>query len=171
MPRNAQPGTGTVIVAVVNKLLARLWRIAAPLQGRFLWLVNAKFDCGVTGVIRDADGRVLLLRHRFWDPAQQWGFPGGFAKRGEHPHDTVVREVREETGLEVSVGRLLMVRRACVPYRLEIYYEVIPVRGLEDAVALDSREILEARVFGVDQLPAQMPDMHRELAARRPGSE
>lgn len=144
--------------------------MGAPFQGRLLWLLNAKFDCGVTGVVRDGDGRVLLLRHRFWDPAHQWGFPGGFAKKGEQPRDTVAREVREETGLEVCVGGLLTVRRADLPFRLEIYYEAVLADGL-DGLALDSREVLEARLFDTGDLPAQMPDMHRELAATaRPAS-
>lgn len=143
--------------------------MGAPFQARLLWLLNAKFDCGVTGVVGDGDGRVLLLRHRFWDPEQQWGFPGGFAKRGEQPRDTVVREVREETGLEVSVGGLLLARCADLPYRLEIYYEAVLARGLA-GLALDKREILEARLFPVDDLPARMPGMHRDLAARVPRS-
>lgn len=156
-------------MADVNALLARLWRMGAPFQARFLWLLNAKFDCGVTAVVRDRDGGVLLLRHRFWDPDRQWGFPGGFAKRGEKPRDTATREVREETGLEVSVGALLMVRRSDdIPFRLEIYYEAALTRGL-DGLTLDAREILEARLFGPGDLPGQMPDTHRELAARVPG--
>jgi hypothetical protein len=59
----------------VNDLLTRLWRLGKPLQWRFLWLVHAKFICGITGVVRDDHGRVLLLRHRLWPPGRQWGDP------------------------------------------------------------------------------------------------
>ena len=67
----------------MNDLLTRLWRLGKPLQWRFLWLMHSKFICGITGVVRDGDGRVLLLRHRLWPPGRQWGFPTGYA-RNQH---------------------------------------------------------------------------------------
>jgi ADP-ribose pyrophosphatase YjhB (NUDIX family) len=49
----------------------------------------------------DRDGRILLLRqhHR-----RGWTLPGGLLNRGEDAASAVVREVREETGLEIEVG-------------------------------------------------------------------
>ena len=54
-----------------------------------------------------SDGRVLLGRraHAPWHGL--WGSPGGFCELGEHPTETVAREVLEETGLEVEVGDYL----------------------------------------------------------------
>jgi 8-oxo-dGTP diphosphatase len=148
----------------MNGLLTRLWRLGRPLQWRFLWLMHAKFICGVTGVVRDEDGRVLLLHHRLWPESHQWGFPTGYANKGERHEDTIIREVREETGLTVKPGRLLMIRSG-YKYRIEVYYEATLTSGL-DSLTLDSREILEARLFSLDDLPESMPDSHRELAAR-----
>ena len=62
---------------------------------------------GITGVVRDDHGCVLLLRHRLWPPDRQCGFPTGYANKGEWHEDTIVRE---ETGLTVKAGRLLKVR-------------------------------------------------------------
>jgi 8-oxo-dGTP diphosphatase len=134
------------------------------LQGWLAWLLHAKFGVGVTGIVRADDGRVLLLRHRLWPPEGQWGFPSGFARRGETFQETVVREVREETGLTVRVGRLLDLR-AGSRYRAEAYYEATLVGGL-DGLALDEREILEARLFALAELPRNMPKLHRDLARR-----
>ena len=142
----------------------RAWRAAGPLQGWLAWLLHAKFGVGVTGVVRAGDGRVLLLRHRLWPPEGQWGFPSGFAQRGETFQETIVREVREETGLTVRVGRLLDLRNGS-PYRAEAYYEAVLVGGL-DGLVLDEREILEARLFTLDDLPRNMPPLHRDLARR-----
>ena len=142
--------------------LVRLWRKARPLQWRLVWLSNAKFVCGVCAVVRAEDGRILLLRHRLWPPHHQWGFPGGWAKAAERHEDTVAREVREETGLEIEVGRLLRVRSG-FRYRVEFYYEAILVSDL-DRLVLEASEILEARLFDIDSLPREMPHFHRELA-------
>jgi ADP-ribose pyrophosphatase YjhB (NUDIX family) len=126
--------------------------------------VHAKFSVGVTGIVRTPDGRVLLLRHRLWPPEGQWGFPSGFARRGETYPETVIREVREETGLTVRVGRLLDLR-AGSRYRAEAYYEATLAGGL-DGLILDGREILEARLFTLADLPRNMPKLHRDLARR-----
>ncbi len=106
----------------LRDLLVRVWRAAGPLQGWLAWRLNARFGVGVTGIVRSADGQVLLLRHRLWPDDTQWGFPSGFAARGERLQDTVVREVREETGLTVRVGRLAELRSG-LRYRVEVYYE------------------------------------------------
>jgi 8-oxo-dGTP pyrophosphatase MutT (NUDIX family) len=105
---------------------------------------------------------VLLLRHRLWPPARQWGFPGGYAKKGERHEDTIAREVREETGLTVKVGRLLRIRSG-FQYRVEFYYEATLIGGL-DGLSLDPREVLEARLFSPQDLPAEMAEIHREFA-------
>jgi len=131
------------------------------------WLaghLHARFGIGVTGVVRTADGQVLLLRHRFWPASSQWGFPGGFAKRGETFEETVVREVHEETGLTVTVGPMLEFRMGD-KYRVQAYYAATLADGV-DGLVLDRGEILEARLFAVNELPAAMPSMHRELARR-----
>jgi 8-oxo-dGTP diphosphatase len=114
-------------------------------------------------VVRDDDGRVLLLRHRLWPPGRQWGFPTGYANKGERHEDTIAREVREETGLTVKAGRLLKVRSG-YQYRIEVYYEATLTGGL-DGLMLDPKEVLEARLFRLNELPAGMPAAHRELAA------
>jgi ADP-ribose pyrophosphatase YjhB (NUDIX family) len=58
----------------------------------------------VMGIIYDAQSRVLLVR-QFADSL--WSTPGGVIEPDETPRAAVVREVREETGLDVSVVRLL----------------------------------------------------------------
>ena len=150
----------------MGDLLVRAWRAAGPLQGWLAWRLHARFGVGVTGIVRAGDGRVLLLRHRLWPPEGQWGFPSGFARRGETFQQTVVREVREETGLTVRVGRLLELRSG-LRYRAEVYYEAALVGGV-DGLVLERREILEARLFALDELPRTMPALHRELARRPP---
>ena len=147
----------------MKNLVARLWRlIRGPLQWRLLWLWHAKFMVGVTGIVRDSDGRVLLLRHRLWPPDRQWGCPTGYANKSESFEDTVVREVREETGLHVKVGRLLHVKSG-YKLRVEVAYEAQLAGG---TLAIDSVEILEAKWFSPHNLPEGVQESHRLLIER-----
>lgn len=149
----------------MKRLVARVWHsMAGPLQWRVVYLRHAKFVVGVTGVVRDADGNVLLLKHRLWPVARPWGLPGGYAKRGESFEETVVREVREETGLDVKVGRLAYLRSG-YRMRLEIAYEARYVGG---TLRIDPMEVLEAGWFAPGELPEGLQDLHRRLILGEP---
>lgn len=69
---------------------------------------------GVGGVVIDA-GRALLIR-RGGEPLKgQWSIPGGMLELGETIADGVVRELHEETGLEVRVLELIEVFERIFP--------------------------------------------------------
>jgi ADP-ribose pyrophosphatase YjhB (NUDIX family) len=65
------------------------------------WCVRAKWTVGSLVAIFSDDGSILLVQQRGRDNGK-WGLPGGFAKRGEDSIDTAIREVAEETGLELA---------------------------------------------------------------------
>lgn len=65
------------------------------------------------GLLRSTDGRVLLCQLTY---KRDWDLPGGVVDPGESPATCVVREVREELGLEVSVRGMLAVNWLA-PYR------------------------------------------------------
>lgn len=128
----------------MNRLLTRLWRaLRGSLQWRVLWLAHAKFMIGVTGIVRDHDGQVLLLHHRMWPQSTPWGLPTGYTKAGETFQDTIIREVREETGLSVTVGDLARLRSG-YKLRIEVAYEALQAGG---ELKLNPCEILDARWF------------------------
>ncbi|GLY82778.1 NUDIX domain-containing protein [Actinoallomurus iriomotensis] len=57
-------------------------------------------------LITDPTGRVLLVKPHYLD---HWLMPGGTADEGEPPEATCAREVKEEIGLDLPVGPLLLV--------------------------------------------------------------
>jgi 8-oxo-dGTP diphosphatase len=61
----------------------------------------------VGAVIRDEAGRMLMILRGHEPGKGLWSIPGGRIEPGESDEQAVVREVREETGLEVRCGRLL----------------------------------------------------------------
>ena len=65
----------------------------------------------VMGVVRDAAGRVLLVR----TPRRGWEPPGGQVEEGESLPEALAREVLEESGCAVEVGRLVGVYSNVAP--------------------------------------------------------
>jgi len=64
---------------------------------------RAKFKIGVFGIIFDENGRILLCHRTDCD---LWNLPGGGLEEGEVPWYGAIREVKEETGLEVKIKKL-----------------------------------------------------------------
>ena len=112
------------------------------------------------------DGRLLLIR-RAIDPWRGcWDIPGGFCEPDEHPVDAVVREVREEVGLDVRVTGFLGMWMdtygggdggAPPDATLNCYY----LATVDDGVAaVDPREATEAAWFAPDALPDDIAFPH-----------
>jgi len=58
----------------------------------------------VGAIVHDAEHRLLLIRRLNAPGAGRWSLPGGRVEQAESDVEAVVREVAEETGLEVAVG-------------------------------------------------------------------
>ena len=67
----------------------------------------AKPAPAVCGLVLDAEGRVLLGRRAHEPVAGTWDILGGFMDEWEQPLDTLRRELREETGLEIEPLRFV----------------------------------------------------------------
>jgi ADP-ribose pyrophosphatase YjhB (NUDIX family) len=145
--------------------LARIWRLGGGgWRWRVLWLRNATFLVGVTGVITNEAGEVLLLRHRFWRPGS-WGLPSGLVERHETLEQAFAREVLEETGLVIDEPSLVRVISG-FRLRMEAHFATTITGGEMD---LDRREILEARFFAPNELPHGLLHAHRETVALATG--
>lgn len=61
---------------------------------------------GAGAVVYDGP-KVLLVKRKFPPNEGRWALPGGLVELGERVQDAVIREVKEETGLDVILERLL----------------------------------------------------------------
>jgi 8-oxo-dGTP diphosphatase len=103
--------------------LAWVWThplVSDVARSRLMWWLNAKFAAGVTAIVRNDRGEVLLLEHAF-RKRYPWALPGGWMQRGEQPAAAIVREVNEETGLTIEIERLLTARTFALP-RLDVVF-------------------------------------------------
>ena len=107
-------------------------------------------DPKVAAVALVVDGKGLVMVKRGVDPQiGKWAFPSGYVDRGEVVEVAAVREVKEETGLDVALERLIGV------YSLEgstvvlVVYSAHIVGG-EVAVGHDA---LDVKTFTLGELP------------------
>lgn len=104
------------------------------------------FRVGAFAIIFDAERKVLLCHRRDIDI---WNLPGGEVESRELPTEAVVRETREETGLEVKVDRLVGVYGK--PDKDELVFAFLcSVMGGE---ITESEEADDCRYFDLERLP------------------
>ena len=137
--------------------LARaLWRsISGPIQWRLLWLLNSKFSIGVSAVVVDPEGRVLLLRHTF-RREDGWSLPSGWVNSGETIPGAIVREIREETSLAVEPVTIFKIDSG---FRLRVgFFLLCKTASTRADISVDGREVLGADFFALEQLPDSVPE-------------
>ena len=100
-------------------------------------------EATVGALVVDPKGRILIVRSSKWD--NKHTVPGGHIELGELAEDAVKREVREETGLDVGVVKLLLVQQAVYPrfYQKHEHFVFMDYlcRTQNTKVKLDGREL------------------------------
>jgi ADP-ribose pyrophosphatase YjhB (NUDIX family) len=73
-------------------------------QCGFIHFTDPKVGVGILVV---EEGNILLVRRTMRPEIGKWSIPAGYLDAGEEPESTAVREVLEETGLQVKIERLV----------------------------------------------------------------
>ena len=113
-------------------------------------------------IIELEDGRIVLIERRFAPPG--WAIPGGFIDVGETAEEAAVREVREETGLDVTLLELFGVYSdpARDPRRHTLTVVYI---GRANGVPQAGDDAAEARAFAETDLPTPIAFDHAAVLA------
>ena len=125
---------------------------------------------GVIPLRQLEDGwQVLLVHHQ---KGEYWSFPKGHPEEGEEPLDTAVRELKEETGLEIDewMGEMVLsesysFERDGEPIEKTVFYTIAKVSG---AIEIQADDVLAADWFDLNQAEAMITfeasrDVLREL--------
>ena len=124
-------------------------------------------DCGLVAyvdpklaavVLVSRNGQLLMVRRAMEPQLGKWSFPSGYVDRGEVVEHAAVREVKEETNIEVEiVGLIGLYSRADSPVVLAAYAATVVGGELRAGV-----EAQDVRFFRHDELPAfPFPDDDR----------
>ncbi|HEX9031858.1 MAG TPA: NUDIX hydrolase [Streptosporangiaceae bacterium] len=111
------------------------------------------------GLITDPHGRVLLVKPNYRD---HWALPGGICEHGEPPQTGCAREVAEELGLMLEVGRLLATDWS-QPYGMAarpIMHFVFDCGSLADGsgIVVQESELDGFRFTALDELRGYLPE-------------
>lgn len=141
----------------------KLWlHCPRSLRHRILRASQDNFLIGTLGIIENSKSEILLLEHRFRLPSP-WGLPGGFLQRHESPQEGLIRELREETGLEITLN----------PGIYEVIHEptignatlIMTGKTVEKGLRLSS-EIRTGGFYSHTAVPPQTYEPHLELIDR-----
>lgn len=128
----------------------RLEPLLRPLlHARARW--SRGMTLGVRGLVRDDEGRVLLLKHTY---TPGWHMPGGGVERGETGEEALAREMVEEAGVElIGRPRLRSIHSSEATFRGDhiMFFEIGDWRQVP---ATSRGEIETVDWFAPDALPA-----------------
>jgi 8-oxo-dGTP diphosphatase len=114
----------------------------------------ARFRIAVSAVICDR-GKVLLAHRRDID---WWNLPGGGMEPGETVDEALVREVFEETGLEVKIERLVGVYSKPQKHEVVLTFRCYVTAG----TAIETEETRACCYFAPEHLPSNTLPKHRQ---------
>jgi 8-oxo-dGTP diphosphatase len=134
----------------VQRRFGKLDDVVAALTG----LGNG--NAAVIAAIVTHRGSVLVGRRLDGEPP--WTFIAGEQEPGEAPGDTIIREVKEETGLDIRPGTIIGEREHPATGRHMIYMSARPVRGTKIYVG-DPAELAEVRWVSAAEADELLPGM------------
>ena len=146
-------------------LVSKTWKLMPKKLRTFIMRrLQVKFTVSAAGIITNESGEVLLLNHVL-RPGSGWGVPGGFLNVFEQPEAAFRREVKEETGIDVTDVRI--VRTRTLRRHIEIMFLA---KGVGEAT-VKTREITELGWFAVEDMPPEMSLDQQFLIRRTLGYE
>ncbi|HLH63888.1 MAG TPA: NUDIX hydrolase [Ktedonobacteraceae bacterium] len=134
---------------LVEKTVSNLPRLACPACG-FILFLEPKL---VTVVVVQHNAKILLGRRNMEPARGKWTFFGGYVDRGEKLEDAAIREVKEETNLDMRLDALLGLYSEQGNPHVLVAYAASIINDDISAMAPQAEEISELAFFALDEIP------------------
>src|SRR2546429_9898304 len=145
--------------ALVEKHIYNALRSTCPACG-FIYFRDPKV---VTVVVVQHAGKLLLGRRNI-DPGKGlWSFVSGYVDRGEKVEEAAMREVKEETNLDVQLDNLLGIYSENGNPHVVIAYRASVVNGDVSVMAADPDEVSEPAFFARQEMPDLAFPMDKQI--------
>jgi len=119
-----------------------------------------------TSIIPYFDNKILLIKRNTIPFKGYWALPGGRMDPGEAIEQTIVREVKEETGLDVTIIRK-MGEYVEIGVKDNVEYEYYPtcflVKPEGGEIKKQDSEIQEIKIFNLSELPKPLAFEHEQM--------
>lgn len=140
--------------------LSKIWKhLGKKIQWRLIWIFHSKFNVGLSIIIPNTEGKILLGKHVFSSDTP-WRLLGGYINRDENIYNAAIREVKEETGIDVEPYRVLRIRSGFA-FRIEITLVTKPIDST--TYVLDKKELDEVGWFKPGEEPQDTLESHKYL--------
>ena len=119
-----------------------------------------------TAIIPFPQDKILLIKRNTRPFVGYWALPGGRVDSGETVEQTIVRECKEETGLDIAIVRKIgeYVEKGVKDY---VDYEYYPtcflVRVVGGEVKKQESEIQDIQLFSLKELPEPLAFEHDKM--------
>jgi 8-oxo-dGTP diphosphatase len=129
-------------------ILLKIWRILPGwMQGLASRIIRPLFQVFSVAIIFNINKKILLVKTTY-NRFHPWGLPGGSLEYGETTEESLLREICEETSLQIEIERFLFVK-TWAPDRVGLYY----LCRVTDGEFKPSDEVSELGYFSPDNLP------------------
>jgi len=119
-----------------------------------------------TAIIPFPENKILLIKRNTIPFKGYWGLPGGRMDPGETIEQTIVREVKEETGLDVTIVSKVgeyVEKGVKDNVEYEYYPTCFVVKSVGGETKKQDSEIQEIKLFNLNQLPKPLAFVHEEM--------
>ncbi len=115
----------------------------------------------ISGCIIEKDGKILMVQEGLAHCYGQWNFPAGHVDELEKITDAAIREVKEETGLDVKLKGVLPI---CGIKKKDEIHVIIRFTAeiISGEINIDGKEILDVKWFSIEELENMPEDNLRD---------
>jgi len=107
---------------------------------------------GVAGLVKDSEGKWLVVKKKYSGLKNLWSLPAGFVKQDETVDQAVLREVREETGIDATLVGLIGVRTGVIREEISDNMLLFLLEAIDTTITIQEEELSDARFISENEL-------------------